>query len=84
MRPDLLPKTFDGKMAKVMEECGEVLQAMGKVQRHGLVAFDHGSSETPISPPRCYHNGADLLREMDELHDAMVVLAQELQVRLAP
>ena len=58
-RPELLPTTFKGSLYKLTEECGEVLQVIGKLQRHGIVAKDPKYN-------KIYDNGLDL---MNELHD---------------
>lgn len=41
MRVDLLPTTPEGKISRVIEECGEVLQEIGKLQRYGPYPTDH-------------------------------------------
>lgn len=64
MRHDLLPHTFDGKVARVVEECGETLQAIGKLQRFGRVATDPSTKFT-------YDNVHDLNRELQDLQDAI-------------
>lgn len=64
MRPDLLPTTFDGKIGRIIEECGEVLQAIGKMQRFGLTAKD---PKTGIE----YDNLKDLNLELDDLRAAI-------------
>lgn len=40
MRIDLLPKTRKGKLARIVEECGEVIKAYGKLKRFGAYATD--------------------------------------------
>jgi hypothetical protein len=40
MRKDLLPTTWRGKYGRVIEECGEVLKAAGKLERFGTKATD--------------------------------------------
>lgn len=66
-RADLLPTTFDGALAKLVEECGEVLQVVGKIGRHGVRAVDH---KTRIE----YDNGADLVREMIDVEEAIALV----------
>ena len=68
------PKTRDGRIAKVVEECGEVLQTIGKIGRHGLRAWDPHTGKG-------YDNQDDLLREMQDLRDAMHELEQDLAGR---
>jgi len=60
-RPELLPTTFFGSLFKLTEECGEVLQVIGKIQRHGIVAID------PSTPTIIYDNGKDLMDELNDL-----------------
>jgi NTP pyrophosphatase (non-canonical NTP hydrolase) len=78
-RKDLLPNDLDSWLAKVTEECGEVLQAIGKLQRFGVVAYDHGTPTEPIIPPNRYENAEDLRREMDDLHESMSELDKHLR-----
>lgn len=62
-RPDLLPVTFRDKISHVVEECGEVLQAIGKLDRFGERATDH---KTGIQ----YDNVAALKNELRDLIEA--------------
>ena len=64
MRQDLLPKTVEGKLARIVEECGEVLQAIGKIQRFGYTATD------PLTNKR-YDNWLDLQTELFQLSHAI-------------
>jgi len=59
-RPELLPTTFKGSLYKLTEECGEVLQAIGKLQRHGIVTKDPKYD-------KIYDNGLDLMNELNDL-----------------
>ena len=70
-REDLLPTTLEGKIAKVVEEAGEVLQAIGKSQRHGFFAID------PMTKIH-YDNRADLIVEMTQLREATIALEAAL------
>jgi NTP pyrophosphatase (non-canonical NTP hydrolase) len=63
-RPDLLPVTFEGKVGKVIEEAGEVLQAIGKAQRHGWQAED------PVTGIK-YDNLSDLKNELLDLQHSI-------------
>lgn len=67
MRNDLLPVDWDGKLARVVEEMGEVLKAIGKLQRFGEYATD---SVTGIS----YQNKQDLFLEIFDLQHALQAL----------
>lgn len=64
-RPDLLPKTFKGSLYKLVEESGEVLQVIGKIQRHGILAKD------PLLNI-IYDNGTDLINELSDLKHAIL------------
>ena len=46
MRADLLPKTPEGRIDHVVEECGEVLKAIGKLRRFGARATDQQTGIT--------------------------------------
>lgn len=60
MRNDLLPTSFEGRLGRLVEECGEVLQCVGKIQRFGKQAQD------PITKIK-YDNVADLKEELQHL-----------------
>jgi NTP pyrophosphatase (non-canonical NTP hydrolase) len=64
MREDLIPKTFEGSLSRLVEECGEVLKAIGKIQRFGETATDGRTALT-------YHNTVDLLMELQDLKHAI-------------
>ena len=67
MREDLLPETFDKKLAHLVEECGEVLKAIGKIQRFGESATD------PVTHI-FYNNLLDLKLELQDLKHAIECL----------
>ena len=64
MRYDLLPTTQADKIAYLIEECGEVLQVIGKLHRFGETPVDH---KTGIK----YDNIIDLFVELDDLERAI-------------
>jgi NTP pyrophosphatase (non-canonical NTP hydrolase) len=64
MREDLLPTTLEGMLSRLVEETGEVLQVIGKIQRFGLYATD---PKTGIK----YDNATDLRRELADLRHAL-------------
>lgn len=71
MRIDLRPKTIDEHLAYVTEECGEVLQAIGKYMRFGEFATDPKTGTH-------YDNRADLTTELVQLTDACEKLLNKL------
>lgn len=71
MRTDLLPTTREGKLARVLEECGEVIQAYGKLLRFGETAVD---PKTQIT----YDNTVDLTEELRHLQYALKYVFQWL------
>ena len=64
MRYDLLPITQADKIAYLIEECGEVLQAIGTLQRFGEHPTDHKTGAT-------YDNIVDLFAELNDLERAI-------------
>jgi hypothetical protein len=64
MRVDLFPKTTEGKLAHVEEECGEVIKALGKLHRFGETATDPKTGIT-------YDNVVDLHEELKQLNGAI-------------
>ena len=72
MREDLLPTTYGEAVARFVEETGEVLKALGKLERFG---------EKPTDPKTGikYDNVADLLKEFDDLEHAMNDLKRRLK-----
>jgi hypothetical protein len=64
MREDLLPTTWEGKLARVIEETGEVLKAIGKLQRFGEYATD------PVTKIQ-YQNKQDMFCEIFDLQSAL-------------
>ena len=67
MREDLLPKTYEGALTRVVQEAAEVIQAITKLQQYGSVATDQ---KTGIS----YNNVMDMLTEFNDLEHAMTVI----------
>lgn len=64
MRKDLLPTTWRGKYGRLIEECGEVLQAVGKLERFGTHATDPKTGKD-------YNNLAQLYLEINHLQHAI-------------
>lgn len=76
MNAQYLPSTFDGRMARLTEECGEVmteiakvLQSVGKIGRFGV------HSRPPKGGPT---NAEQLLSELSDLKDAIIRLEPDL------
>ena len=63
-RPELIQKTYKGAISLLIEECGEVLQAIGKLQRFGERAKD------PLTGIE-YDNIGDLEEELLDLTKAI-------------
>ncbi|WFU52193.1 hypothetical protein QA639_21025 [Bradyrhizobium pachyrhizi] len=66
MNPKLLPadNDLDGQMIRIVEETGEVLQAMGKIGRFGILSHH---------PDGGQNNAAHLLSELADLRHAISV-----------
>lgn len=73
MKPQYEPKTTVQKLGYVVEECGEVLSAIGKAQRHGLENFN---PEIPILSRET--NRDWILRELNDLDYAVELLRKDL------
>lgn len=67
MRNDLLPTSFDGRLARLIEETAEVLKCIGKLQRFGKQAMD------PVTNVK-YDNEQDLRDELKDLKHAIAEL----------
>ena len=62
MQQKYLPKTFDGKLIHLIEECSEVTKCVTKIQRFGI---------NNSHPRRLISNREALLNEMKDLVAAM-------------
>lgn len=71
MREDLLPTSFDGRLARLIEEMAEVLKCIGKLQRFGRQATD---PKTNIK----YDNVKDLGDELVDLKHAIAEMEKFL------
>ena len=67
------PHTLDEKLAKLVEECGEVVAATGKTQRFGL-----DSSNPELPPDRRETNREWLKRELADLVEAIRIIREAL------
>jgi hypothetical protein len=69
VNPRYLPDTLEGKMDRVVEEAGEILQVIGKAGRFGLKSYH------PEGGP---NNAALILSEMADLRHALADLEEEI------
>jgi NTP pyrophosphatase (non-canonical NTP hydrolase) len=76
MKPQYEPKTLEQKLGYLVEECGEVLHAVGKTLRWGL---DSTNPELPVDQRET--NAAWLLRELLDLKGAVERAEKELRAR---
>lgn len=74
MKPQYEPKTIEQKLGYLVEECGEVLGAVGKSQRWGL------ESVNPELPPEQQEtNRGWILRELQDLKRAIEFVEMDLE-----
>ncbi len=71
------PKTMKAKLGLVVEECGEVLAAIGKAQRWGLESFNPEIRDLIDRET----NRDWILRELDDLDRASALLRAALKRR---
>lgn len=72
MIPRYAPKTLEQKLGYLVEECGEVLAAVGKTQRWGLESCNPepgASRET---------NREWIIRELHDLEQAIKIIRDEI------
>lgn len=74
--PVYRPVTIEQKLGYLVEECGEVLAAVGKTQRWGLESFN---PELPISAR--VTNREWVLREMNDLEAAIQILREAIKIK---
>ena len=72
MKPQYMPKPLEQKLGYLVEECGEVLAAVGKTQRWGL---DSCNPEPGASRET---NREWILRELDDLENAIKIVRAEI------
>ena len=68
MKLQYMPKTVETTLAYLVEECGEVLAAVGKAQRWGL---ESTNPEIPVSERET--NRKWILRELKDLENAIAL-----------
>ena len=72
MKQEYFPRTIDQKLGYLVEECGEVLAAVGKTQRWGLESFD------PEPGSDGETNREWILRELSDLENACAIVRDAL------
>lgn len=72
MKTEYYPKTIEQKLGKLVEECGEVLAAIGKTQRWGL------ESVNPEPGASTETNREWILRELIDLLEAVHIVQAAL------
>lgn len=73
MKPQYMPKTREQKLGYLVEECGEVLGAVGKTQRWGLESYN------PELPPEDRETNRQwILREIVDLKRAVDFVENDL------
>lgn len=76
MKPHYEPKTLEQIIGYVVEECGEVVSAIGKSLRWGL------DSVNPELPKEEQETNSDwILRELDDLEDGIERLRDALRAK---
>jgi len=75
MKPQYEPITTDEKLGYLVEECGEVLAAVGKTQRWGLESVN---PEIPVAQQET--NREWVLRELKDLRSAIRRVEQDLAI----
>lgn len=73
MNPQYFPRTTEQKLGYLVEECGEVLAAVGKTQRWGL------DSSNPEPGASRETNREWILRELDDLERAILLVRGALR-----
>lgn len=73
MKPEYEPKTVAQKLGYLVEECGEVLAAVGKTQRWGL---DSVNPELPTDQQET--NRMWIMRELRDLQRAITIVQAEI------
>ncbi len=74
MKPQYEPQTLEQKLGYLVEECGEVMAAVGKTIRWGLESFN------PELPPAQQETNRDwILREIQDLKGAIERVEKRLR-----
>lgn len=73
MKPEYEPKNLDEKLGYLVEEAGEVLAGVGKTLRWGVESYN------PDLGPESESNREWILRELDDLENAIRLVREELR-----
>ena len=70
------------RLALLLEECGEVIQIIGKIQRHGLFSSDPTKPGGPDNQDLLAQEIADVVQAIDLLAAAKDINTTMVEVRL--
>jgi hypothetical protein len=76
MKRDYMPSDRNGRLFHVIEECGEVLHALGKAGRFGMGSRHPARRAGEL-------NAEQILRELHDLKLAIVALEPDLRAEVA-
>lgn len=76
MKPEYVPKTLATQLGYLVEECGEVLHAVGKTQRWGFFSTDPTS---PLPEAERETNAEWISREIGDLKYAIFLVERALR-----
>lgn len=72
------PTTIQQKLGYLVEECGEVMAAVGKTQRWGLESFDP-TDDAKLNPDGTKETNRQwILRELNDLKNAIDIVINEI------
>ena len=69
MKPEYLPITPEGRRWRLAEECGEVVRALSKIGRFGIIGTGYDGHED---------NTAALLAELTDLEHAIAAVKADI------
>lgn len=73
MKKEYKPITTIQKLGYLIEECSELIQALGKTIRWGLEAYNPELPEKDKETNRCW-----ILREIQDVEQAIKILKEEI------
>lgn len=80
MKKEYEPKTTEQKLAYLVEECGEVMAAVGKTLRWGLDSVDPTENAKLDVFGAKERNRTWILREMQDLKQAIEIVENEIKI----